>query len=134
MEPARLQELKQKVLHDKDLAPVWSFFLDHFGENSEFMALGELTDHLFVEAVLAQVGQQLFGAEGAVTRLLLTRIADQHFIHGGFSMGVRIGGVFYFEDAQIGLAAVADKPPSIEAKYARFSARRMPKVGPPSRN
>ena len=77
-----------------------------------------MADHPFVEAVLAQVGQQLFASKGAISRLLLTRVADQHFVHGGFTMGGRIGGMFYFEDAEVGLIAVADIPPGIEAKYA----------------
>jgi hypothetical protein len=134
MDLTRLQELKQKLLHEDQLAPVWSFFLDHFGEDPAFIALGERADHPFVEAVVDQVGQQLFGQGGAVSRLLLTRLADQQFIHGGFSMGGRVGGVIYFEDARIGLLAVADLPPSIEAKYARFSGYPLRQQGEPSRN
>ena len=134
MDLALLQELKHKLLHDKDLGPVWTFFLDHFAENPAFIALGERADHPLVETVVAQVGQQLFSRDGAVRRLILTRLSEHQFIHGGFFMGARPGGVIYFEDSQIGLVAVADLPPSIEAKYARFSARPVPKPGKPSRN
>jgi hypothetical protein len=135
MELSRLQELKQKVLHDKDLAPVWSFFLDNFGEKSEFMAAGERTSHPFVEAVLHQIALQLFGPNGAVRNLLLVNVPNHHFIHGGFQMGGRIGGVFYFTDANIGLACVAEFPPSIEVKYSRFSGHPLARrTGEPSRN
>jgi hypothetical protein len=134
MDLAQLQELKRQVLQEKELAPVWSYFLDHFGEDPDFIALGERTRHAFVEAVLEQVGQQLFARDGAVSRLILTRVADQQFIHGGFSMGGRIGGVFFFEEARIGLLAVADTPPSIEVKYARFSGYPVRRPVTPSQN
>ena len=134
MELTRLQELKQKLLHDKDLAPVWLYFLDHFAENPAFIALGERVDHPLVEAVIDQVSKQLFPRDGKVVGVLLTEIAEPKFLHGGFFMGLRPGGVFFYEDIGMGLLVVPDLPPSIEVKYARFSGRPMPKIGGPSVN
>jgi hypothetical protein len=134
MDLTRLRELKHKLRFDKDLAPVWTYFLDHFGENPDFIALGELARHPFVEAVIDQVRQQLFGSDGTIARLLLTRLAEQQFLHGGFFMGLRPGGVIFFEDEGIGLIAVSELPPSIETKYARFSGHPLAKRGEPSRN
>ncbi|MDB5313169.1 MAG: hypothetical protein JWO38_7371 [Gemmataceae bacterium] len=134
MDLAELQVLKQKLLHDEKLAPVWSYFMDHFADHREFIALGERINDSFVEAVLAQVSQQLFGADGAVHNLILTGIPEQHFLHGGFGMGGRFGGVIYFEDAQVGLLAVPVGPPSAEVKYARFSGRFARLPGDPSLN
>jgi hypothetical protein len=134
MDLARLKELKRKLLLDQQLAPVWTFFLDHFAEKPGFIALGERARHPLVEAVLVQVGQQLFGADGTISDMILTRIADQQFLHGGFRMGGRFGGVFYFEDAHSGLVAVADHPPGNEGKYARFSGRPVPRHAGPSLN
>jgi hypothetical protein len=134
MDLTRLQELKHKLLHEEKFDPVWSFFLDHFGKDPNFIALGERAQHPLVEAVVTQVGRQLFARDGTVSRLLLTRLPDEQFIHGGFFMGERPGGVIYFEDARIGLVAVADIPPSIEAKYARFSGHPVRKKGEASPN
>ena len=134
MDLTRLQELKQKLLHDKDLAPVWLYFLDHFAENPAFIALGERVDHPLVEAVIDQVSKQLFPRDGKVVGVLLTEIAEPKFLHGGFFMGLRPGGVFFYEDIGMGLLVVPDLPPSIEVKYARFSGRPMPKLGGPSVN
>jgi hypothetical protein len=134
MDSTQLAELKRMLLHDKNLPPVWAFFLDHFGENADFIALGELAQHPFLEAVVAQVGEEMFPRVGAIIGLLLTRLAEEQFVHGGFFLGGRPGGLIYFEDARIGLIAVADLPPSIEAKYARFSGVRVRKPGEPSRN
>jgi hypothetical protein len=129
MDLTRLQELKDKLLHDKELAPVWTFFFDHLAEDPEFIALGERTHHAFVAAAVAQVGRQLYPNAAPPGGLLLTRLADQHFIHGGFFVANRPGGLFFFEDALMGLMAIAELPPSTEVKYARFSG--MPLRGAP---
>ena len=134
MDLTQMQELKQKLLYEAELAPVWSFFMNHFVDNPEFIALGSQISHPFVEAVVAEVGRQLFGSDGKVNNLRLTQIADQSFIHGGFGMGLHLGGVIYFDDVQMGLVTVAEKPPSIDVKYARFSGRPARKMPTPSRN
>jgi hypothetical protein len=135
MDLSPMQELKQKLLHESQLPPVWVYFLDHFGDKQEFRVLGDRVDHPFVEAVVSEVGRQLFGNKHPVRDLILKRIEDQNFIHGGFMIGGHIGGVIFFEDAQMGLVMVAEMPPSIEVKYARFSGqplrRRIPE---PSQN
>jgi hypothetical protein len=134
MDLSGLLLLKHKLLHDKELAPVWAYFLDNFGEDSDFIANGERTSHELVEAVVEQIAEQMFGADGKVRNLLLVRVPGQQFIHGGLTVGGRFGGVIFFEDEQIGLVVVPDKPPSIEVKYARFSARPQQRRGEPSRN
>ncbi len=136
MELTRLQELKQRLLHDTQLPPIWSFFLDHLGENSEFIALGQRLEHAFLSAVVAQVARTAFPEPRVATDLLLARIPGQAFIHGGFFLAGRPGGLLYFEDIEVGLLVATDLPPSIEVKYARFSTQPLRKAGPsqPSRN
>jgi hypothetical protein len=131
MDLTPLQELKRKLLHDKELAPVWKYFLDNLAEDQEFIDLGESTDHPFVTAVVAQVSRQLFPKAGPPACLMLTRLADQEFVHGGFIVANRPAGVIYFEDALMGLIAVAELPPSIETKYARFSGIPLRRGTPP---
>jgi hypothetical protein len=131
----RLQELKQKLLHDPLLPPVWVYFLDHFGEKQEFRILGDRVTHPFVEAVVQEVGRQLFGTKSTVRDLFLKLIDDVHFVHGSFMIGGHIGGVIYFEDEQMGLVMVAEMPPSIDVKYARFSGQPVRrKIPEPSNN
>jgi hypothetical protein len=123
MDLVRMLELKKKLLHDSQLPPVWVYFLDHFADKQEFRVLGDRVNHPFVEAVVSEVGRQLFGGQSSVKDLILKRIEDASFIHGGFMIGGHIGGVIYFEDEQMGLVMVAEMPPSIEVKYARFSGQ-----------
>ena len=134
MDLAQLQQLKQELQREKTLSRIWLFFMDHFGDKEEFVAAGEDARDPFVEAVIANVGQQLFGEDGAVSDLILCRVPEQYFIHGGFALGGRIGGVIYFDDLKMGLLMVTDRPPSIEVKYARFSGKLLPRRDGPSLN
>jgi len=127
-----LQTLKKKLLNDKELAPLYNFFLDHFGENRSFMELGAPVELPLLEAIVAQIAEQMFPRGGDIVGLHLTRLADERFVHGAFFKGGRIGGVFFFEDGQTGLVALSDLAPSIEVKYARFSAKIQ--APDPSRN
>ncbi len=124
-----LEQLKQKLDHEKKLSSVWSFYMDYFAAHREFTDLGEPTENSLIEAVVTQVGQQLFGGDDTVSDLLLIRIADHQFLHGTFVIGGRMGGVIYFEDKQMGLVAVAEWPPSKEVKYSRFSGQFMGSPG-----
>jgi hypothetical protein len=134
MDFVRLEELKRKLLRDKVLPPVWRFFLDHFGDDPAFIGLGKQTRHPFVEAALAEVCRQLYPQAAAITGLLLTRLAEQQFIHGGFFVAGRPGALIYFEDVRMGLITVAELPPSIEVKYCRFSGQPIRPPAQPSVN
>jgi hypothetical protein len=136
MDLARLQELKHALLHDESLSQVWRFFMDHFADHPEIAEFGEPARHPFVETVLAQVGQQLFGGDGSVSQLLLRWDQEHQFLHGGFHMGHRPGGVIFFGDIQTGMLAVPEGLLSDEMKFARFSGTPMPKhrMGKPSAN
>jgi hypothetical protein len=134
MDLSRLQELKQKLIHDKDLIPVWTFFLDHFGDDPDFIALGDAITHPFLESVLAQVGMQMFPQDALVSMSKLVRLADQQFIHGSANVAGRLGVVFYFEDVQVGMVVVSDPSAFDNAKMARFSGQMLRRPGPPSDN
>src|SRR5690349_735056 len=81
MDPSRLQELKKKLINDKDLLGVWGFFLDHLGENVAFLDLGEQVRHPFLEEILPRLGVQMFPQDATVCQMRLVRLADQQFIH-----------------------------------------------------
>jgi hypothetical protein len=134
MDLSLLAKLKQKLIHDKDLMPVWKFFLDHFGEDPEFIALGEAIAHPFLETVLAQVGMQMFPGNAIASMTRLVRLKDQEFIHGSIDVAGRQGFVFFFEDVQVGMVVVSDPSAFDNAKMARFSGQKPRRSGPPSEN
>jgi hypothetical protein len=134
MDLTRLQELKRKLIHDKDLMPVWNYFLDHFGNDPDFMALGHGTSDPFLESVLAQVGVQMFPQDALVIQSQLVRLDDQQFIHGSVNVAGRPGIIFYFEEDQVGMVVVSDQAAFDNAKMARFSGQKLRRPGPPSDN
>jgi hypothetical protein len=129
-----LDTLKEKLVHARDFSEVWAYFFDHFGEDPEFIACGERARHSFLEAVLTQVGSELFGRKVPVSHLLLTRLPERQFLHGGFSLNGRLANVIYFEDIQVGLIAVVLSMSSGETRLARFSGRPRPVSREPSVN
>src|SRR5262245_31275260 len=84
-----LAELKRRLVQEKQLPPVWNWFLDNFAENEEFMALGEPVDHEFLGAVVAQIAAQLYGPREPVHGLRLIRLGEHSFVHGGVFVGGR---------------------------------------------
>jgi hypothetical protein len=123
MDLALLETLKQKLLQAQEFQEIWEYFMDHFGEDPDFMALGERTRNPFLEAVMSQVGQQLFGGPVQTAECLLTRLPEQQFIHGGCILAGKAGNVLYFEDAQVGLLAVVISLAPSETRLVRFTGR-----------
>jgi hypothetical protein len=134
MDLTRLATLKDQLLHAHDFTMVWEYFLDHFGEDPDFIALGERTQHPFLQAVLAHVGRELFQREGSVTHLLLTRLPEHQCVHGGCTLHGKLANVLYFEDIQTGLLAVVLSLAPSETKLVRFTGRPLATHWRPSTN
>ncbi|MEC4817793.1 MAG: hypothetical protein SAK29_31655 [Scytonema sp. PMC 1069.18] len=129
----RLQELKQKLTNEADLSNIWLFYMDHFADDPKFTELGEPAYNEYLNAVLHQTCQQMFGRAIKITNFFLIHIAKYRLFHGPFQVEGRIGGIIYFEDTKIGLLAVsADNPPTDAVMYSRFSE--IAQLSPPHRN
>jgi hypothetical protein len=129
-----LETLKQKLITAKQFSAVFNYFLDHFGHDPEFIAQGERTHSPFLEAVLTEVGKQLFGKPVPLADVLLTRLPGHGFIHGACKLGGHLANVLYFEDGRIGLLAVIESYTSPETKLVRFSGRSLQGTPTPSTN
>src|SRR5438045_7298872 len=106
MDLSRLATLKEKLVHATQFSDVMNYFFDHFGENPDFFAHGERTSHALLEGILETVAEQLFGRRVPIGHLLLTRLPEYDFIHGGASLGGKPATVLYFEDIFKGPLAV----------------------------
>ena len=134
MDLTLLATLKDKLANAKNFGDIWTYFFDHFGEDAEFIALGERTRDRMLEAILAQIGKEMFGRPVKVTDLLLTRLPEQQFIHGGLLLGGSLANVLYFEDIHMGVVAVVAAFRPSETKMARFSGIPLPGRLEPSQN
>lgn len=120
----KLDQLKLMLSHEKELSIVWTFYMDHFADHSEFTDMGKPTRHSLVEQVVAMTSQQLFN-ENPKDLFLITLPKKYQFIHGGFFVGSRIGGVIYFENSLMGMIALSNNPPSSLINYSRFKGQPM---------
>jgi hypothetical protein len=119
----RLKELQLKLYNEKKLARVWSFYMDHFSDHAEFLEVGKPTRHSLLEEVVPMLSKQLVGENPS--NLFLILIPEYQFIHGGFTVGKRIGGVIYFEETLKGMVALSSLPPSGVVNYSRFTGQKM---------
>ncbi len=126
MNAKKMETLKDKLIVSRELADVMRYFLDHFGEDPKFIALGERIEHPLLLLMLGQVARGVFGHEVEVTDVLLTHLEEHHFIHGTARLGGKLATVLYCEDLCKGLVTVcwSARPP--ETKYARFTGRPTP--------
>jgi hypothetical protein len=134
MDLSLLATLKDKLVNATEFSDVWRYFLDHFGEDPEFIALGDRTRDAFLEAVLDQIGSQMFGKQVALTNFLLARLPDHHFTHGGGLLNGHLANVLYFDDIRTGMVAIWASITPGETKYARFSGQRQRPGLKPSAN
>lgn len=134
MDLSPLTTLKDKLLHAKTFADVQTYFLDHFGDQPEFMELGERHRDPFLEAVFASVAEQLHNGRVPVTNVMLKRLPEHGFIHGSALLGGRLATLLYFEELRRGLIAVIWSVSPPETKFARFLGQPLPRQGPPSAN
>ena len=123
MDLDRLATLKEELLHTADFKQIWSYFMDNFGEDPAFIALGERAQHPMLEAIVTQTCRQLFGKPVTFGHLLLTRLPEYQFIHGGLMVEGKLGMVFYFEDIQVGLLLVVMAFGAGDNRLVRFTGR-----------
>ena len=123
MDLSRLQELKKKLVNDKDLLPVWEFFLDHLGDDPAFIERGKLVSHAFLEEILPRLGMQMFPRDAMSCQMRLVRLADQQFIHGAVNVDGRAGGVLFFEESRSGCSRcrIISRPTRRSARGSRPS-------------
>jgi hypothetical protein len=130
MDLSLLATLKQKLQSAKSFSDVYTYFLDHFGEDPAFIALGDQAGgDPFLEAVFAEVGRQLFGGHAVtLSEIRWTRLPEHHFLHGGCQMNGKLATVLYFDDVHVGLLAILWCFSPAETKFVRFTGRPLPPV------
>ena len=126
MDLSLLETLRYKIATAKVFADVFEYFFDHFGEDMEFLDLGESADDDLLLNLLGQVGGVIFKTDKVrLDGLRLVRIADYHFIHGGMTMNGAIANVIYCDDIQQGILAVHRPRVSPPTQFVRFSAEML---------
>ncbi|MFN3331558.1 MAG: hypothetical protein ACK47M_03455 [Caldilinea sp.] len=120
----RLPNLKLKMVSGADLYEIYHYFLDHFGENDEFMQMGVQTSSPMIEEILTQIARSIFKENvRPPQRSRIIRIPERGFLHGSCIYKGRMASFFYFEDIDSGMAAFLSLQSPDRTEMARFSIR-----------
>jgi hypothetical protein len=133
MDPSLLATLKQRLVNATDFSDVWTYFLDHFGEDPAFLALGERTRHDVVETLLVQTAKKLCRLDVPAANVLLTSLPEHQFIHGGIFAKGHMINVLYFGDIFMGTIMVCTLG-SDQTHVLRFTGREVVDQTKPSMN
>lgn len=123
----KFDALKERLANGKDFGAIFSYFLDHFGEDPDFFDLGRQSAGKPIEAFLCAVGQHVLGE--AVTQFVGTfvEIPEVQFIHGPCYMNGRTASAIYFGDVDLGLVAFLPTQRDPLTHFSRFSCRALPR-------
>lgn len=131
----QLPALKVKLVTAKNFLDVFNYFFDHFGENEDFMGLGEPKPHPLLEEVLVHTARQVIQSPVIIVRnAFFIHLPEQHFIHGACLFNAHLANFFYFEDIDTGMLALAPSPLGKETQIARFSCQQLGKPRKPANN
>ena len=133
MNLALLATLKERLINAKEFSDVWTYFLDHFGEDSAFLALGERTRNDVVETLLVQTAKKLCRLNVSPEHVLLTYLPEYQFIHGGIFANGSMINVLYFGDIFMGTIMVCTLG-SEQTHVLRFTGREVADQTKPSMN
>ena len=124
LDAQKVEELKEKMQAEEDFSAIWKFFFDHFGENPEFMALGQSADEsmrFFLEPILESLCKQVVSRDVRVEQFILSEIPEKRFFHGPCLTDVGIAVVLYFDDLKMGMFSLTPALGSGLVHYGRFS-------------
>ena len=125
MDLSRLEELKRLTLEATDFGVVLEYFFDHFGDHFEFSQIGERTREPILETIIQQTGNQVFGKVVNVSHVLLTRLPDHGFVHGGFMLDGNLGTLFFFDEVDTGLMVISMSASGNDTRLIRFRGHRV---------
>jgi arginine exporter protein ArgO len=127
----KLDVLKEKMINAENFKEPWSYFFDHFAENSKFLDLGKKVKFPDLAFTLQQIAQQLIlNPNVKITNLLVIGLIKQNFYHGAFFIENKLASFIFFKDISLGMVSVASSPRSPNAVFSRFSLTKLEQAKP----
>ncbi len=131
----QLNKLKVMLTTSQNFKEVFNFFFDHFGENPDFLDEGEPIIHDALQRILILTAERALGLQNLqMDKNVFIRVKDLQFIHGIGMLNEYMMNMFYFEDIDTGMCALANPLEMGETKIARFSCYNPKKIFEPSSN
>ncbi len=121
-----LKHLEHKLANDGELSPVFAYFLDHFGNNSEFIRRCKPAKNKDLAAIIQKLCEGILERDVSISGMRLFQLPKTRFYHGVCQAGSKMPCFFYFEHIEMGLLAINVGPAFGQMSYARFSATFAP--------
>jgi hypothetical protein len=123
MDITKLEVLKNKMLLEKDLLVIWTYFLDNFAESEEFINIGKFKEKQILEKIALHILKKLFNIETDEIESRIINIPEYNFYHGSAICDSKFVSILYFEDDDIGMLAI----PSLDGnnEMVRFNVKDM---------
>lgn len=117
-----LETLKEKLVNSDDFSVVMHYFFDHFAENRAFMQLGRTQHSGLVETLATTAASSVLGERAVLRQFRLIYLPKQKFYHGPCFVNGHIATLFFFEEIQTGMMAIAMATDIGEMRYIRITA------------
>jgi hypothetical protein len=94
------------MLHPTDYELALNYFLEEFAGDAGFLEASEPDDAPHLLAVLAHVASKALGKKVAFDEAKLFLLREHGFYHGNAAVAGRVLLFFYFQEADMGIAAL----------------------------
>src|SRR4051812_8644664 len=101
--PRHLDILLERLQHPTDYEKAFEYFLQEFGGDNEFIALGEPERPRVLTSVLETIAGRMLSETIALENLCLSDVPGHGFHHGSARADGRAVIVFYFDAPNLGL-------------------------------
>jgi hypothetical protein len=117
----KLKELKDLLVSAGDLSTIHKLFFDSMDTHREFLDLGKPAKSELLEEALKIIGRNIFRKDCTIMDFRLLKLKRDRFIHGVGIMNGCITTILYFDDIDVGLAAINTDFASGRITFARLS-------------
>jgi hypothetical protein len=114
-----LGELRARLLHETGYERAFHYFLEEFGGDAAFVAMGDVDKAAHLEAVITHIASKALGKPAPLVEARISRLLGHGFKHGCAAVDGRAAIFFYFEADNTGLLAIIPGARG-EAEIARF--------------
>lgn len=120
-----MKNLKEMLGNEEDFNKTFDYFFDCIGDQKGFNDLGKVTKVPILKKVFKKIGQEIFGDQGQVTKLLPIYVKKYKFYHGPCFIDGRMAGFFFFQELDMGMISIAHHIESDRVSFVRFTSYKI---------
>ncbi|MBF0427709.1 MAG: hypothetical protein HQL94_02190 [Magnetococcales bacterium] len=121
-----LNKLGSLLAHAEEFSDIFKYFLDHLGEDMDFIRLGKRLNSPALKKTLQSIGDRILNEKSILTKITATIIPQHQFIHGACFINGQLAIFFIFKAFSMGLLVKIHKKDGIETLLVRFTIFEAP--------